>query len=201
MAETELAEPRGLSDRTLSPLNRPGSGPGVADVEVVTDSPYRTSAPILTPGGGALAGVAASLLMLLVVSLSHPPSAPTARDLLIRFGSAVVPPARAGGEGVLLFTAGVLHLAIGAILGLLYGVSQHHAGTRGLIAVGVFYGFVIWIAGRLFSWWFFRPTLHGVLRSSSWLLACLCYGLFLAGCAIWADRHRPLTPAQPLPID
>ncbi len=169
--------------------------------EQVIDSPYRTSEPILTPIGGVVAGMGASLLMLLVISLLHPFSALSAKGLLMRFGLNVVPRAGAARDSVLLLTAGCLHVTVGAMLGLLYAVSQQRIATRGLITVGVFYGFVIWVVSHLLASLLFRSSLPSVLRSYPWLLACLFYGLFLAGCAVWAARRHPLDATQPVPID
>lgn len=158
---------------------------------MIADSPYRTSEPLLAPGEGALAGAVASLCMLPALSLLHPPAGLSTSDLLLRVGQATVPYAAALGSTATLLTAGAVHVLVGALLGVLFAVSQDRAPLRTLLAVGVFYGVVIWVAGRLIAALVFGPGLRAVLHSSSWLLVCVLYGLLLGGWAACIERRRP----------
>ena len=167
---------------------------------VIADSPYKTDEAPLTPGGGVAAGAAASLLMLLVIVLLQPHSGLSARDLLIRIGDTVFPRMGAARSGSFVWASGAFFTAVGAVLGLLYAVSQDRIPVPGLAVVGVFYGVVIWVLGRVLTSWLLGPALRPALHSYPWFLACLAYGAFLAGCAAWADRRRPASTAVG-PID
>lgn len=167
------------------------------DESLVSDSPYRTHEPILTPTGGVLAGVAALMLMLFVIALLQPFSGVSVRDLLIRTGDAVFPRGVSGGS---ILASSALYAVVAVALGLLYALSQDRIPARGLIAVGVFYGVVIWVVSRVLTSWLFGSILRPALHSYSWFLACVVFGVALAGCAVWADGRRPKSAAA-VPID
>jgi hypothetical protein len=99
-------------------------------------------------------------------------------------------------------TIGVaLYLSMGMLFGVLYAACQQDVPVRGLIAVGVFYGFVLWIVGRFLISPFVRESFQMIIRSWSWLLACLLYGIGLATAAVWARRRRPAGNVSTVPID
>jgi uncharacterized protein DUF6789 len=166
---------------------------------MLSDSPYHTRGPALTPGGGALAGLAGSLLMLLVIAVLAPLSGLSLRELFMRIGQAVLPHGNLGHANALVLATGWYAL-IGAVLGLLYAVSQERIPAHGLVAVGVFYGVVIWAVSRVLSSFLFGSILRSALRSYAWFLACVSYGVLLAACAVWAARCRPRSDVA-LPID
>jgi hypothetical protein len=167
---------------------------------VIADAPYRTSEPLLTPREGALAGAAASLCMLAALSLLHRLAGPSATDLLVRIGQTTVPYGNAVGAGSMLFAAGAVHALVGAVLGMLYAVSQDRAPAGTLIAVGFFYGVVVWVGSRVITGWIFGPVFRTALHSYTWLLACLLYGVLLGGMAAWVERRRP-RDARVVPVD
>ena len=167
---------------------------------MIADSPYRTSEPLLTPGEGALAGAAASLLMLPALSVLHPLAGPSARDLLVRIGQATIPLGAAAWSGSMLVAAGTVQALTGALLGTLYAVSQDRAPARTLLGVGLFYGIVVWAGSRVMTAWIFGPLFRTALHSYTWLLACLFYGALLGGFAAWAEWRRPLD-ARVVPVD
>ena len=167
---------------------------------MIADSPYRTGEPALTAGEGALAGVGASALMLLGVSLLRPVSGLSAVDLLVRIGHTVAPRVMTGPSGSMVLAAGVVYAVVGALLGVLYAVSQDRGPARVLFAVGAFYGLVIWVGSRVITSWLFGSAFRTALHSYAWLVACLMYGTVLAGCAAWADRRRP-KEVRVVPID
>lgn len=158
---------------------------------LIADSPYRTSEPLLTPGEGALAGAVASLCMLPALSVLYPLSGLSVTDLLVRIGQTTVPHATALGSGLMLLAAGAVHTLTGATLGVLYAVCQDRAPARTLVAVGLFYGGVVWVSSRVITGWLFGPVFRTTLHSFAWLLACLLYGVLLGACAAWVDRRRP----------
>ena len=167
---------------------------------MIADSPYRASEPLLTPAEGAVAGAVASLCMLPVLSFPHPLSGLVASDLLVRIGQTTLPHATAPRSGSTLLAAASVHALTGALLGVLYAVSQDRAPARTLIAVGLFYGVVIWVGSRVITAWIFGPVFRTTLHSSRWLLACLLYGVFLGGWAACVERRRP-RDARVVPID
>jgi len=145
-----------------------------------------------------LAGVAGSLLMLLVISLLRPFSGLSAGNLLILLGQTVIPHASALRSGAVVFATGILYACIGAGLGVLYAVSQDRIRVGGLMVVGVFYGIVIWVVSRLLTPFLFGSAIRPALYSYPWFIACLVYGLCLALFAIWVDSRRPKSTAAPI---
>ena len=157
---------------------------------MIADSPYRTSEPLLTPGQGALAGAAASLLMLPALSFLHALGGPSATDLLARIAQATIPLGAALVPGSMIAAAAVFALT-GALLGMLYAVSQDRAPEGTLLAVGLFYGIVIWAGSRVITVWIFGSVFRTALHGYTWFLACLLYGVLLGGYAAWVQRRRP----------
>ena len=138
--------------------------------------------------------------MLLAVSLLRPVSGLSAVDLLVRIGHTVAPRVMTGQSGSMVLAGGVVYAVVAALLGVLYAVSQDRGPARVLFAVGVFYGLVIWIGGRIITSWLFGAAFRATLHSYAWLVACLLYGAVLAGCAAWVDRRRP-REVRVVPID
>jgi hypothetical protein len=167
---------------------------------LLSDSPYQTNEPVLSPGGGMVAGVTGSLLMLVVISLLRPFSGLSAVDLLIRLGQPVIPHVVAPRSEAFVFANGILFACIGAGFGVLYAVSQDRIPVSGLMAVGLFYGIVIWVVSRVLTPLLLGSSLRPALHSYPWFLACLVYGLCLALFAIWVDSRRPKSAAA-TPID
>ncbi len=157
---------------------------------MIADSPYHTSEPLLSPGEGALAGAAASLVMFAALSLLHPLGGPSATDLLVRIAQATIPHGTAAAPGS-MFAASAVYVLTGALLGVLYAVSQDRAPGRTLVAVGFFYGIVIWAGSRVITAWIFGSVFRTALHSYTWFLACVLYGVLLGGCAAWVQRRRP----------
>jgi hypothetical protein len=166
---------------------------------MISDSPYAQDELVLSPAGGAAAGIAASIAMLLLLLVMRPLSGLPVPDALGRLGGMLSGGASTSSERLLL--GGTLHLTAGAVLGLLYAVSQRRLPGPTLIGVGAFYGVAIWVASRVFGWLFFAPPLRQMVRSRAWFLACLLYGLCLSGWALWAESHRAAVPAPALPKD
>ena len=166
---------------------------------MISDSPYAQDELILSPAAGAAAGIAASIAMLLLLFGLSPFSGLSVPDALGRIGGALSGGAGTSATRVLL--GGMLHLTVGAVCGLLYAVSQRRLPGPTLIGVGAFYGLAIWVASRVFGWFFFAPPLRQMVRSRAWFLAMLLYGLCLSVWAVWAESHRAAVPAPALPKD
>lgn len=159
---------------------------------MVSDSPYKVSDLILSPLAGIITGVLASLVMLGIVALMEPYSGMSIHTVLSQFGTLVLHQRFEGIEpqSMLLIGLGV-HILLRTILSLLYSVSQQRIPTRGLIAVGLFYGFMLWIAGSVIIGTMLGEAWRSASRSWTWLLANLVFGLSLAVTAIIADKVRP----------
>ncbi len=168
---------------------------------MIADSPYRAGEPVFTPGQGAVAGIAASLPMLLAILLLQPLSGLSVSDLLIRIAQTNLPLGMALRPGSMLIAGGTIYTLVGALLGSLYAVAQDRAPARALVAVGVFYGFVIWLGSKVMTAWLFGSVFRAALHSYAWLLACLLYGTLLAAYAVWVDHYRPPDSARAVPVD
>lgn len=155
---------------------------------MVSDSPYDTGELVLKPGIGAVAGIGGALLMLALLQVFYPVSGLSASSVLAQIGSVVASAGTA--QSGLVVIGLVVHLTTAGILGLLYALSQRRIPYRGLVGVGLLFGFVIWVISTLIIGWFFDESLRAVLRSWPWLLASLSYGLALASAAVWAESHR-----------
>jgi len=157
---------------------------------MISDSPYASGDLVLKPGFGAAAGIVGALLMLALLQIFYPVSQLSLGSALAGIGSVVTP---AGGATI----AGlILHLVVAGLLGLLYALSQRRIPYRGLIGVGLLFGFVVWVISSLIIGRFLDESLRAVLRSWPWLLAHLGYGLTLAAVAIWRESHRGPEAAQ-----
>jgi len=168
---------------------------------MIADSPYRAGEPAFTPGKGAVAGIVASLLMLLAIRLLQSLSGLSVSDLLIRIAQTILPRGMALQPGSMLIAGGAIYAVVGALLGSLYAVSQDRAPAGALVAVGVFYGFVIWLGSKVITAWLFGSVFRAALHSYAWLLACLFYGALLAAYAVWVDHRRPPDSARAVPVD
>lgn len=148
---------------------------------MIADSPYRVDRLILPALVGAAAGAAAALVMLAVIRLAG-------EEALSRYLAAVRSTLSAPTGAPAAWGA---HLVVGALAGLLYAVSQKSAPTRGLLAVGLFYGFLIWVVGGLLAAVFAGETLRAAVRTWGYLAACLGYGVTLAMTAMIWQWWRP----------
>lgn len=151
---------------------------------MIADSPYAAGELVLKPIAGVAAGVLGGLLMLVAVQALSLISGVSAGDVLSAFGSALAP----GGQ--VLLVGLVVHLVTAGLLGLLYAVSQQRIPARGLAGVGLLFGMVVWVFGGLFAGWLLGEGVREVVRSWSWLVACLGFGLALAAEAVLAGRRQ-----------
>jgi len=162
---------------------------------MVSDSPYRTSELLLPPLAGAAAGLVAAVPMLAVVSAVAADSGAMAKMWLGWLAG--VAPYRPGESSPPLAAGLVVHVLIGAVLGILYAMSQQRVPPRVLAGIGLFYGLMLWIAGRLLLGWVLSTPVRDVVHTWSWLAGALTFGLALALAAAWAGARRPAAVATP----
>ncbi len=140
---------------------------------MIADAPYLSSKLVLHPLKAALVGCAGSLMMLLALvatSLLRPFSV---RSLLEALG------ALATNRDGAVWVGLVVMVAVGALLGALYGASQERIRTAGLVVVGASYGTLIWGVGGLILRLFESPAIRNLAHTWHWLIACVVYGLTL----------------------
>lgn len=160
---------------------------------MIADAPYRTGPLILSPRAGVAAGAVGGLLMMAILSLLGPLSKLQAGDVLQRIGQ-ILPFALVGPRIV----GAAIMTTCAMLLGGLYATSQQRAPARGLLAVGLFYGVVLWIVGGLFTRWLIGGELAVVVRSWPWFVADVVYGLWLAQVGIVISRRAPQAVAVPV---
>lgn len=83
-------------------------------------------------------------------------------------------------------------VGFGVVAGLMYALCQQRAPLHGLAAVGLFYGFFLWlIFGVVLGRFIFDPDTAQELHSRHWLWGGLAYGATLAaGAIIWTVTHK-----------
>lgn len=171
------------------------------DRRLISDSPYQAGEPILTPRGGLVAGMLGGLLMLGLLLVFQSLSGFALARLLIAWGDIAIPGSSQQSNEVLLAIGLAVHVTMASLLGLLYAVCQQRIPAKSLIAVGVFYGFVLWIVGSLILGGLFGATLRMTVRSWPWFAACLLYGLWLATSTLWVESRRPADATSATPVD
>jgi hypothetical protein len=169
---------------------------------MIADSPYESGDLVLSPMAGVAAGLIGAAAMLAVVAGLEPVSGHSLSVLLSEISSLILPAPRGAGVTTLtLMFAFGMHGALGAMYGLLYAICQQRASARGLMAVGIFYGVVLWILHALLT----RVTLGdappSVIRSWTWFLANLAFGSCLAATATWVESRRAAEAGPALPRD
>jgi hypothetical protein len=159
---------------------------------MISDSPYQVDGQVMTARAGVFFGVLAAFIMLLLLGILQPLSGLNPISILVRIGGTIVPSWSFSDASSLLAGVGLLvHLLLGALLGLLYAICQQRIPNRGLIVVSIFYGFIIGVVDRLFFIPFLGDYMRTLLRSWSWFLACLLFGLCMSFAAIWMQSRRP----------
>ena len=151
--------------------------------KLISDSPYDSGELVLKPGTGVASGVCAALLMLALIQVLSPVSELSPNRALAQIGSLAAP--ADAPQSSLILTGLAIHLSIAGPLGFLYALSQRRIPHRGLVGVGVLFGFVAWVISTVIIGWLFDESLRAILRSWPWLLASLLFGLVLASVSVW----------------
>lgn len=152
---------------------------------MIADSQYATDPLVLSPTRGALAGAVGTLVMQSVFFLGGAWGELTLLENAARLGAAF-----GFVDATQQMVAGFFtQTLLGILLGILYALCQQHIPTRGLIVVGMFYGFVLWIVGGLLASWLFGENLRALLRTPLWFIALLSFGLTLALSAAWSQQR------------
>ncbi len=116
---------------------------------------------------------------------------------LQHIGSATLAVCRGGcGEPSAIVVGFGAHGLLSAVLGILYAASQQRVPARGLVAVGVFFGVLLWVISGLIMGPIFGETVRRDTRSWPWFLACVVYGVSLAAAALWVEAHRTPGPSD-----
>lgn len=163
---------------------------------MIAEAPSRLREPAIPRSLGAVAGLGAGLLMLVVVWALRAASGVSLVQLLSEIGSAVLPNDGSIDE-TLLATAGfVFHALLAAMLGALYAACQERVPARGLFAVGIAYGVFLWVALGSAG---VALASGSNLRSWTWLIASVTFGLILATVAAVTVRYG--SQPSPAPAD
>jgi Family of unknown function (DUF6789) len=158
---------------------------------MISDSPYQFRGLALPLKAGAVAGILGAAIMLGVSAMVQPLSGLSPTWLLRQIGGIALQASNPSGGDALVQLAGLgLHAILGALLGILYAASQQRIPARGMLAVGIFYGFMLWVVGGLLAGSLVAGPLRAALRSWPWLLSSLLYGLCLATVTLVLDRRR-----------
>lgn len=96
-------------------------------------------------------------------------------------------------------SAWLLTVGFGAAAGILYAMSLRRISAASVLAVGAFYGLVLWIAGGLLWGWVAGAPARDVVRSAAGIGGYLVYGFVMAVYAIWKDSRGFPTRSVPLP--
>jgi hypothetical protein len=163
---------------------------------MISDSPYKVNEAALSPGAGILAGIFASALMLGVVWILQPVSGIPLASMVRPFATLILPHRfEQLPLGTLLLIGVLVHVLLRTILALLYAVCQQQVPLRGYIAVGTFFGFLIWVLGSVIAGRLLSGGGPNISRSWTWLLANLTFGLTLAATAVIVSYFRPASEA------
>jgi 4-hydroxybenzoate polyprenyltransferase len=94
--------------------------------------------------------------------------------------------------------AGIFLMILGGcVLGYFYALSEQRIPPKGLIADGLFYGFILWILGGIILGSFLGDEIQAILRSWAFLIHTLLYGVCLAIFAVLTERNHPTGPVTP----
>lgn len=159
---------------------------------MISDSPYDLRESVLSFRQSAAAGALGALAMILILQLLEPPSSALRPGALDIVGDSVAPLCGnfCSGDGRVL-SGGVLLIALGILGGILYGIGQQRIPPHRLLIVGLFFGFLLWLADRLLLAPVVGNELGGFFRTWVWLVACLTYGASLATVAAIIEARRP----------
>jgi drug/metabolite transporter (DMT)-like permease len=166
---------------------------------MIADSPYNTGELVLKPLGGILGGFVGAILMIGSIILLEPISNIQLPDALKAFGD-LVPFLSALGlntEMDLVTAGAVIFIFGGCMFGLFYALSEQCIPVKGLVADGLFYGFILWIFGGVFIGLFLGEETRSILRSWTFLIHALLYGFCLSFFAIIAQSLRSTSKVTP----
>jgi hypothetical protein len=169
---------------------------------MISDSPYPSEELALPLWAGAVAGAAGAALMLLPLAWLTPDVPAAAGSFAERLmwvvgrGPMRFHRALFGPDGGLLF-----HGVAGTVLGLLYASSQRRSPPRGIVAVGIFFGFLLWVVSGPILGVLVGERIAGDFRSLAWAIACLTFGVFLSIVTLAVQRRRRAGTVAAVPRD
>lgn len=160
---------------------------------MLTDSEYDFNDLTLSPLTGLISAIVGAFLMLSIVLLLQNFSGISLESVLNQYATLILPKRFEQLEPTTLMTIGlIVHLVIRGLIGVLYSLSLQKVPTKGYIAIGIFFGFFIWILGSVIPSWFLGEQWRIVSRSWTWLLANIVFGMTLAITAIIVDKLSPV---------
>lgn len=164
---------------------------------MIADSDYDAGELICRPSTGLIAGPAAAIFMLVIVAVLQRPEG---TSLWLRDVGRVILPASIRTPVSLLVAGACLHIGLGGVFGVLYMACQQRVAAAGMIVVGAFYGFVLWLASDLivFRW---LGAGSGLLPTGAGVLMMIVFGVTLASCAmlqrrVWSRRDDTGKPVD-----
>jgi len=166
---------------------------------MIADSPYKTGELVIRPFVGILGGFVGAILMIGSMLLVEPISNIRFPDALKAFAD-FVPFLSAIGlntEMGLVSAGAVIFIFGGCVFGLFYALSEQCLPVKGLVADGLFYGFILWILGTVFIGMFLGEEARSILRSWTFLIHALLYGICLSMFAIIAQSSRSTSKVTP----
>ena len=91
----------------------------------------------------------------------------------------------------------LIYSGVDGILGLLYALCAQNGPKHAMIAVGLYYGFFLWILWNIIGGVLLDSAAWSILHSWSFLLASLVFGLWLAVVALSSARNKPISRYDP----
>lgn len=155
---------------------------------MISDAPYQSEELVLSSGAGVIAGLIASGVMLAALDLISR-TVPAVRDWPMRLAD-VVGVSSGHTPGGAVFLGLSVHAVLGGALGLLFAMCLQRIPTTAILAVGLFYGVLLWIVAGLLLRIVPSEQLQGAVRSLAFLGACAVYGVVLSIIAAVSTHRR-----------
>ena len=144
----------------------------------------RTGELVLSPLSGLLAGIVGSVLISCGIVL-----------LKLIANITVIGPLTLKTENSIVNL--LIYSGVDGILGVLYALSAQNGPKHAMIAVGLYYGFFLWILWNIIAGVLLDSAARSMLHSWSFLLASLVFGLWLAVVALFSAKYKPYSRYAP----
>jgi hypothetical protein len=150
----------------------------VSEAELITDAPYNPGQKAIDIRTGAIGGGAGAVAMAMMVSVLSGAGSSLAW-FFAQIGSVFIR-GRSPEASITALALGVLvHLSLGVGLGMLYASCLRRQEIKALFAIAISYGVLLWIVPGFPLSFAFDDAILSLLRSPSWLSACLVYSSVL----------------------
>jgi hypothetical protein len=145
---------------------------------VITVAPYDPGQTAIDSRTGFIAGAIGAIAMALVVSALNGAGFDGAWFFL-QVGSVIVRDHSLPAGTIALAVGMLVHLSLGTLFGMLYASCLRRQATKGVVAVAISYGVLLWIIPGFPLSFAFDETTRSLLRSPAWLAGCLVYSAVL----------------------